>query len=182
MIRLKNILAICLIISSCTNNNEKDNTKNKNQSIDTLKIINSINRQIEIIDSDTSKYFKIKRDKNDESAEGAIIVAFFKEKNIEKIEGTWFGETGKTLINYYCPNGELIFIIKKEFYYDEPIYMGQSKAKLVSENRYYFINDNLIKWISDDKVIQASSLHFSKEEKLVRKDFIKYINMFYDKK
>ena len=58
---------------------------------------------------------------------------------------------------------KVFFIFSKETNYLKPIFLDSSgKIKSVVENRYYFYNENLFKWISNSKI----NSHVSKKFKI----------------
>jgi hypothetical protein len=70
-----------------------------------------------------------------------------------KMVATYLGESGKASEEYYFWDGKLIFVLRTEFRYDKPL-SGKVTAK--TENRFYFGNDKLIRWI-DENGKQAAS-------------------------
>jgi len=100
----------------------------------------------------------------DESTEGGEAKAYFDGNAIKLIEVLWYGETGKIKVEYYFDNGQLFFALDSHFKYNRPIYYDSIMAKenndnetfnpektTVKENRYYFSNSKLVRWIGDDK-------------------------------
>jgi hypothetical protein len=116
-----------------------------------------------------------------ESTEGGQGLAYYSDNNIKLIEITWYGETGKRKIEYYFDNKQLFFAFDSRYQYNRPIYWNEKLAKenndkevfdskktTVKEDRYYFLNDKLIRWINSDKknVDVNTGLSYNKEEEL----------------
>lgn len=99
-----------------------------------------INRQV-------PTYKKVKKNLFGFSAEGGTLIAYFHGPSIMKMTAVYFGETGRTSEEYYYWNGKLIFVFQKEDRYDKPL---SGKVASSKENRYYFDNDKLIKWIDEN--------------------------------
>jgi hypothetical protein len=99
-----------------------------------------------------------------ESTEGGQAVAFYDGDAIKLIKVTWFGEMGKRKTEYYFDNGQLFFAFDAVYEYNRPIYWDEkvakeygdsevfddSKTKII-ENRYYFNDGQLIRWLDKDK-------------------------------
>ena len=90
----------------------------------------------------------VKRDLPGESAEGGELKAYFKDRSVEKLSATFFGETGKALEEYYFWNSELIFVFRVESRYTKPL-SGVVQSK--TEERFYFDGGKLIQWLNADK-------------------------------
>ena len=115
----------------------------------------------------------------DESAEGGHGVACYEEDSIKLIEVVWFGEMGKSQIEYYFKEGQLFFAFSSDFVYNRPFYMDEERVKemedkeifeeektVVKENRFYFHEGKLIRWLDEEqKEKDAESPGFSEKEK-----------------
>jgi hypothetical protein len=99
-----------------------------------------------------------------ESAEGGLATAYHDNEDIKLIEVIWFGETGKRQVEYYFNEGNLIFAFNQNIYYNRPIFWDEEAARedgdtevfdlkkaKVSEDRYYFANEELFLWLDNDK-------------------------------
>lgn len=100
----------------------------------------------------------------DESAEGGEGKAYFDKNDIKLIEVVWYGETGKRVLEYYFDNDSLFFAFEQLFEYNAPMYIDKETAKYegvddyfdpdkttIVENRYYFGNEVLIRWLDNSK-------------------------------
>ncbi|MDP2364269.1 MAG: hypothetical protein Q8M94_10950 [Ignavibacteria bacterium] len=130
---------------------------------------------------DLNLFTKIIKEKYDESTEGATISAYYGEGILKKIEGVYYGEIGKTTINYYCIADRLIFISKKKFIYDNPIPNKNTKVISIRKNNYYFNKNMLFKWISDSTEISPKTEKFDNENKFWIQDFNETRNFFIGK-
>lgn len=109
--------------------------------------IESIRKQYSTINSKVPTYRKVKKNLTGFSAEGGELVAWFHGPSIMKLTATFLGEMGRATEEYYFWNGKLIFVFRQDSNYSKPL-----SGKVVSkkENRYYFANDKLIRWIDEN--------------------------------
>lgn len=184
------VLIISFITIACSHNENdrssisKDNVVAESPSIytlDTVQIINEIKKQYAEINSKAATYDKVEKEVYDESAEGAVLIGYYEKKELKKINGIYYRETGKTLAEYYFNGNDFFFVYLKEFNYEKPIYIESSgKVKSIEESRYYFYKGDLIKWISGNKIISVTSKEFSEHNNFFKKDFEKYKKLFTD--
>jgi hypothetical protein len=74
-----------------------------------------------------------------------------------------YGESGKAFEEYYYRNGSLIFAFKQTYRYNVPFYVTPEDAKemggepfddkktKVLEDRYYFHESRMIRWVNEEK-------------------------------
>ena len=110
--------------------------------------IQAIRRQYAAINRKAARYKKVKKALLGFSAEGGELVAYLRGPSIVKITATFYGEMGRATDEFYYSNGKLIFVFRKHSHYS-----GHLTGKVVrtTENRYYFKDDKLIRWIGEDK-------------------------------
>ncbi len=100
----------------------------------------------------------------DLSTEGGEAVSYRDKDNTLRLLALWrYGETGKQYDEYYFNNDSLLFIYSARHHYNAPFYLDDETAKemgaeafdpqktRVKENRYYFHDNHLIRWLDDDK-------------------------------
>ncbi len=109
--------------------------------------VESIRQHYTQINSKVPSYRKVKKNLSGFSAEGGELVAYFHGPSIMKMVATFYGETGRATEEYYYWNGKLIFVFHQESRYDKPL-SGKVVGK--KENRYYFADDKLIRWIDEN--------------------------------
>lgn len=182
------VLIVSIITIACSHNGNdrssisKDNIVAESSSIstlDTVQIINEIKKQYAEINSKAAQYDKVEKEVYDESTEGAVLIGYYEKKELKKITGIYFRETGKTVAEYYFNGNDFFFVYLKEFNYEKPIYIESScKVKSIEESRYYFYKGELIKWISGNKTISASSKEFLERNIFFKEDFEKYKKLF----
>jgi hypothetical protein len=111
----------------------------------TTRQIQSIRRQYAAINKRVGRHKKIKKELSGFSLEGGEMVAYFDGPTIVKVVATYYGETGKSLEEYYFANEKLIFVYRKESRYNRPL---SGKVVHSYENRFYFADDRLIEWLN----------------------------------
>jgi len=125
--------------------------------------IPAIRQRFTAINRNLKRYKLIKKSLSGFSAEGGELVAYRDGQAIVKIVANYYGETGRTVEEYYYADGKLIFAFRKESTYDRPL-----SGKIVStkENRFYFQDLKLIKWINEDgKEVPSTDSEFSSQQK-----------------
>jgi hypothetical protein len=125
--------------------------------------INNIRRQYSAINKLAARHKRVKKELSGFSLEGGQLVAYFDGPAIAKMVATHYGEMGRTSEEYYYSSGKLIFVFEKVFHYNKPM---SGKVVRTVENRYYFDNDNLIRWIDEKgKQIDSSTEEFRSKQK-----------------
>jgi hypothetical protein len=128
--------------------------------------IASIRRHYAEINRSTAKYKKVKKELAGFSAEGGQLVAYFAGPSITKIAATFYGESGKASEEYYYHGDQLIFVLRTDYQYSQPL---SGKVVKTTLNRFYFSGDKLIRWV-DEKGKQVASDKSEYAEK--QKDYL----------
>jgi hypothetical protein len=124
--------------------------------------IPAIRQQYAAINRKTAKYRKIKKELLGFSAEGGELVAYLSGPSIVKISATFYGEMGRANDEFYYSNDKLIFVFRRHSHYRAPL---SGKVGRITENRYYFKDDRLIRWIGEDgKQVSSASSEFAAKE------------------
>ena len=115
------------------------------------------------INRNAAKYRKVKKDLAGFSAEGGTLVAYFYGSGIYKIAATFYGETGRSYEEYYYSNDKLIFVLRRESTYSKPL---SGKIVRTIENRFYFKDDQMIRWIDENgKQPAANTSEYADKQK-----------------
>lgn len=124
--------------------------------------IQTIRRQYAAINKRIRRYRKVKKELSGFSLEGGELVAYFDGPAIVKIVATHYGEGGRAFEEYYYSNEQLIFVYRKDFTYNRPV---SGKVVKTIENRFYFYDDRLIRWIGEtEKQMDAASPEFLEQQ------------------
>lgn len=129
--------------------------------------ISQINEEYIRINNNTAKFKITEQDIFGHSAEGGELSKYYDGKTLRKAILILYGETGQSTSEYYFLSGELIFVHKKNEKYRSPIYMEKPEVKSGEENKFYFKNQRLIRWIGNDGKILDGVLYPEKEEQLL---------------
>uniref|UniRef100_UPI00404A5382 hypothetical protein n=1 Tax=Fulvivirga sp. TaxID=1931237 RepID=UPI00404A5382 len=116
-----------------------------------------------------------KIDDFENSSEGGEITAYYINDSIKMIETKYYGHMGKTYEEYYFDRGKLYFVFSQDFQYNAPPTEEEYKDNetVVSANRKYFWNQDLIRWIGPDGTeLDSSSTEYMAEESFL----VKYAN------
>jgi len=125
--------------------------------------INSIRQHYAQINRSAGLYKKVKKALSGFSAEGGELVAYFHGPSVMKMIATYFGESGKASEEFYFWNGKLIFVLRTDFRYDKPL---SGKVVKKTEDRFYFSNDKLIRWIDENgKEVASEKAEYAEKQK-----------------
>jgi outer membrane lipoprotein-sorting protein len=124
--------------------------------------IESIRQHYADINGKAASYRKVKKELSGFSAEGGQLLAYFHGPNVMKMVATFFGETGRAVEEYYFWEGKLIFVLQADHRYDKPL---SGKVVKTTENRFYFKDDKLIRWIDENsKQVATDSTEFAEKQ------------------
>jgi hypothetical protein len=124
--------------------------------------IQSIRQQSAAINRGARRYRKVTKELSGFSLEGGEMTAYFKGPEIVKIVANHFGEMGRATEEYYYSQGKLIFVFRKDYRYSYPM---SGKVVATRENRFYFENDRLIRWVNEDgKTVDAVTDEFKQKQ------------------
>jgi hypothetical protein len=150
----------------------KGNEKDINSIIKTIrKHYNDINSKFSTYDKKTVKLF-------DESTDGAKITGYYEKGELKKTIGWYYSEMWKSFEECYYVDNKVIFLYSKSVAYERSIYVEPVKVIATEENRWYFNNEQLIKWISGSQIIPVNSEKFKNSNNYFREYFEKYKNIF----
>ena len=125
--------------------------------------IASIRQHYSQINRNAARYRKVKKDLSGFSEEGGTLVAYFDGPNIMKIAANFYGEGGKSYEEYYYWISKLIFVLRKESTYSRPL---SGKIVKTTENRFYFKDDHLIRWIDENaKQVASDTGEYAEKQK-----------------
>jgi hypothetical protein len=123
--------------------------------------IQTIRQHYTRINGNVRLYTKVKKDLDGFSAEGGQLVAYSHGPTIMKMVATFFGEGGRATEEYYYWDGKLIFVLRTDYRYDKPL---SGKVVKTTENRFYFNDDKLIRWIDENSKQPASDTNEYQEK------------------
>lgn len=116
--------------------------------------ISAIRQRYAAINKNLKKYRVVKKELSGFSTEGGELTAYFDGAAIVKIAVVNNGETNSFFEEFYYLNEKLIFVYRKQEIYNEPM----SKVVKTKENRFYFADGELIRWVNENgKHVAASN-------------------------
>lgn len=173
---MKKVILFYLIIFIVACNQANNNNANSGNSEDTTlepktekeklndeEIVSDIREKFEIINQKSDSYETKNIKVLDESTEGGELKSYYQNEELKKVVASYFGEMGKTVEEYYFNENNIFFVFTQQFSYDKPIYVEGSKVNKIDENRYYFHNRKLVRWL-DPKKEKVSNSNFDKKE------------------
>jgi len=141
-------------------------------------IVTVVRAKVNAINAHIEDYKKVEKETY-ESTEGGVSVAFFNKHDLVKINATFYGETGKSVVEYYFENDKPLFIFEKQYSYYKPISIEPTRIRSTQENRLYYENGMLMRWIDDrHKEVPTSTKSFETASKVWTRDAEKQVLLF----
>ena len=106
-----------------------------------------IRERYAIVNRAVPQYRKTERSLDGFSTEGGTLEAFYDGTALRKIIATYLGETGRAAEEYYFWDEQVFFVFRSEDTYDEPF----GKVVQTTENRFYFVDNRMIRWLNQDR-------------------------------
>jgi hypothetical protein len=116
------------------------------------ELVKSIREWFTATNSGLSSYDLTEKEVSDESTEGGAMKAYYQNKELKLLHCEFFGEMGNIVEDYYYNSGNLYFVFSVRTTYSAPVYEEVEKTTTSEENRYYFNNEKMIRWLDKDKV------------------------------
>jgi len=101
--------------------------------------------------NDNSSSYKTKKIVVSEESEGGDLTAYYDNEQLKKVVIEFMHEMGKSTEEYYFWDNQLFFVYINKSEYDRPMYVDGAVVKEKKEDRYYYENEKLIKWLDTDK-------------------------------
>ena len=171
------LLTILLFTCNQTNeNNAKNDTskdtgsepKTEKEFLNDDEIISDIRKKFGEINQNTASYKTKSMEMMGESAEGGELKGYYQNEELKKVVASYFGEMGKSIEEYYFSEDNVFFVFTQQYSYDKPIYVEGSKVEKIDEDRYYFHNSKLVRWLDPNKEKVSNSNFNQKESKLLQ--------------
>lgn len=140
--------------------------------------ITEIRRLYKETQANKSSYTTKSADDFENSSEGGQIVAYLSDNDVRLIEATYYGHMGKARYEFYFTENSTYFIFVQEHNYNAPPTVAEydESKTTVDENRYYFWNDSMIRWIKPDGSLVASNSEEFKKEGQKQLEWAKEVN------
>jgi hypothetical protein len=122
--------------------------------------ISAIRQRYADINKSLTKCKIVKKELSGFSTEGGELTAYFDGSAIVKIAVSNNGETNSFFEEFYYSKEKLIFVYRKQEIYDEPM----AKVVKTKENRFYFNDGELIRWVNENgKQVAASNSEYPEQ-------------------
>ncbi len=99
------------------------------------------------------------------SSEGGLLKKFYDGNRMKKAVLVFYGETGKSINEFYFDHDSLFFVYRVEERYDKPIYDTITKKTVLSD-RFYFVGNRIFLWVRGEKKINDRKACESKEKEI----------------
>lgn len=124
--------------------------------------IQSIRQSYAAINKNIRRYRSLKKQLSGFSTEGGEMTAYLDGSKVVKVVANYYGESGRALEEYYYRDGNLIFIYRKDSTYSKPM---SGRVTRIDEDRFYFNNGQLIRWIGQGgKQVPSSDSEYQKRQ------------------
>ncbi len=130
------------------------NFNTKETVLSTEEIIKNIRTEYSKINKNINTYKKIEKENNWESTEWGNITYYYDKYNLpKKIIAKYFWEMWDNTYEFYYKDWKVFFVFQFEKKYSTPIYYKwfDENDFIITENRYYFHNNKMIKWLDNSK-------------------------------
>lgn len=116
--------------------------------------IAAIRAEVAAINKNIKSYTKTVKDVDGISTEGAEATYFLSGKGLKKITAKVYGETFQASVEIYY-SGELpVFAYQVEKRYNKPITIKGSKVASVTEKRFYYSGEQLIRLMIGKSIVK----------------------------
>jgi hypothetical protein len=140
-----------------------------------------IREQFKTTNANLKAYEMIEKDIYSESTEGGVMRAYHVDGETVLMHCEFYGEGGNIMEEFYFWNSELYFVYTVQELYNKPIYMEGSSVSEKIENRYYFHNGKMIRWLDKNKEkVNIYSDDYSKAERYLLDESVRLIGVFND--
>lgn len=126
----------------------------------TEKQITAIRAEVTAINKNEKSYKKTTKDVEGISLEGTEATFYVSGKGLKKIVAKMYGETYRATIEFYYQGEDLIFAFKKTEKYNGSIGMKNLKVASITEERLYFSDAKMIRYLLGKKNIKSDSVEF----------------------
>ena len=121
-------------------------------------------RLLKLSSVNLSDYEKIKTALSGESSEGASIEYYYSSDALAVIKSVYYGETGKTELEYYFDSPATYTSKLTEYYYSAPIYIDDSEIVAINQSNLTVCQGRLVRGVGDDVIVA----HFDRASRALK--------------
>lgn len=174
------IMALLFTLTNCSENvaEKQENSLSKPKTPQKIEkeIMEDIKNQFAFINNNVNRYSKVLKDLFLYEDGGQKLDAYFEGNNKKKIVITSYSRTMRSIEEYYYGTGGLFFVFNQNQIF-EPLPPDYHDTELVDtkENRYYFSNNKMIRWLDENKrQVSKNDPEFTKKQNKILNDSRKY--------
>lgn len=183
MMNVKKVLSYSLlfVIMACGNGTDntidslgneasqrRENTEGTDDVIlDIEEIISNIREHYGAINYNVKYYDKVSKVVSSADDHTMSLKGYFKDGELRKMTTRYEDDFERLIEEYYFWDNELFFVYTQldvDYPHDE---LSNYQSETPGQNRYYFHNDNLIRWLDPEKEEVVASKFSSKEAKIL---------------
>lgn len=134
----------------------------------TDSVLEHIREQYQTVNTQIGQYRKTEVNMEGISTEGAVLEGYYAGDTLKLLVHDIFGEMGHKRLEVYYEAEKPVFCYRRVYTYAVPMYDSAfaNTQVTVSENRAYFKDGKMIRWIDDkNKTFQQRNSLFVKTEK-----------------
>ena len=130
------------------------------------EVLLRIRKEYARVNADSGRMRVVRENLEGPSEQGGKITRYYDGDTLRKAILVFYGETGKTIIDYYFFNRQLFFSFERNTWYDKPMSAKGAKVTKEEENRLYFDKQKLIRWANKKGKLLDKDLYADKEKDL----------------
>ena len=130
------------------------------------EVLLRIRKEYARVNADSGRMRVVRENLEGPSEQGGKITKYYDGDTLRKAILVFYGETGKTIIDYYFFNRQLFFSFERNTWYDKPMSARGVKVTKEEENRLYFDKQKLIRWANKKGKLLDKDLYADKEKDL----------------
>ena len=135
--------------------------------LDVEEIISNIREHYGAINYNVKYYDKVSKVVSSSNDQTISLKGYFKDGELRKMTTRYEDDFERLIEEYYFWDNELFFVYTQfdvDYPHDE---LSNYQSETPGQNRYYFHNDNLIRWLDPEKEEVVASKFSSKEVKIL---------------
>lgn len=109
----------------------------------------------------------VRKDVFGSSSEGGLMTNYLEGKEIRKTVLERYGVMGKNNTEYYFAHGKLLFCWSVDSIYNKPAGMSGRRLQKTEQNRYYFHQQKMVRWLGPDHSVFAPSIYEGRAKELM---------------
>jgi hypothetical protein len=130
------------------------------------EVLLKIRKEYGRINADSGRFRVVSEKLEGPSVVGGKITRYYDGDTMRKAILVFYGETGKTVIDYYYSNRKLFFSFERNTWYNKPMAEKGAKVTKEEENRLYFNKQKLVRWANKKGKLIDKDLYADKEKEL----------------